>query len=810
MKFDRSFVSSLIAALCLTGTAAAQTSSSYRERYPLPASTSVTSWAVALDFDGRLPTDDEIQAVANSGAKLARVDITWTRVEQTPGVYKFDYYNGIVSNFLAHGLRPILILDYGNKLYNGGFAPSTDESRLAFANFVRAAVTQFQGQGVIWEIWNEPNEDKFWRPMANVDDYAAMALMVGKTIREVAPDEWLIGPGLSGFDWPFLERCFQSGLLQYLDAVSVHPYRSKGIPESVADDYERLKAMIDQYRPAGKSIGIIDSEWGYSLGWVAFDPVAQSKLMLRSKLMDMLCGVRVSVSFAWRDSGTDPANKEHWFGMHDYAMVERDSGRAYWQFTDALKGYKLISRLDVGSPNDYCLLFACGNSTKLVAWTTDAPHVVSLPASPGSFDGLDFGGGGFPGQAAAGGVPVTLTDGPLVLKPTTLNPLLRTASAWGRLPGSAVVGDDARLQKVVLPALVSPSWKYAPVGTTVSVVDSFAANQPFAMPLYSGSLTGLPGLTTDAASVQQVLGNMPRARDLSEGARTIKVSLTTPDGATASQVCRMVHPRPVRLTLLTPQSNQLTVRVENLSGAPFVGQVFAQANGKRAVYDVTFAQGETARTLYLPEITKTDLQAGLRMSVAPLGATVSDNLGTVPSASLVVVKRLPDPVAGAYATALEGDELVPAIAAVDVIGAPPGGGITGMKALKLGYSFDVGARAAALVPPQTVSGVEHTGALNTLGMWIYGDGSKNLLSVRYGDSTGQQFESSPTGIDWLGWRYIQVPLNGAGATWVGGAGDGVVHGPVRITSPAVLRSQGGVASGGAIVIAGATVLSTSP
>ena len=54
-----------------------------------------------------------------------------------------------------------------------------------------------------------------------------------KAIREADPQATLIGPASSGFPWEFLETFLKSGVLEYLDGVSVHPYRS---PQPAARD----------------------------------------------------------------------------------------------------------------------------------------------------------------------------------------------------------------------------------------------------------------------------------------------------------------------------------------------------------------------------------------------------------------------------------------------------------------------------------------------------------------------------------------------------------------------------------------------
>src|SRR5262249_60869972 len=83
-------------------------------------------------------------------------------------------------------------------------------------------------------------------------------------VRAADPEATLVAPGSSGFPWAFFETVFSKGLLSYLDAVSVHPYREQA-PETAAADYTRLRGLIARYGPAGKKqLPIIVSEWGYS------------------------------------------------------------------------------------------------------------------------------------------------------------------------------------------------------------------------------------------------------------------------------------------------------------------------------------------------------------------------------------------------------------------------------------------------------------------------------------------------------------------------------------------------------------------
>ncbi len=115
-------------------------------------------------------------------------------------------------------------------------------------------------------MYNEPNIPVFWHPSVNATAYAELAITVGKgnrsfddflrcclylfllnrllwfiplsniphflypimdndiaAIKNATPQEIFIGPATSQIDFPFVLQVFQTGVLQYFDAVSVHP-----------------------------------------------------------------------------------------------------------------------------------------------------------------------------------------------------------------------------------------------------------------------------------------------------------------------------------------------------------------------------------------------------------------------------------------------------------------------------------------------------------------------------------------------------------------------------------------------------------
>ncbi|MGH9446671.1 MAG: cellulase family glycosylhydrolase, partial [Terriglobia bacterium] len=345
------------------------------------------------------PQPGEMAELADSGIRWVRMDFLWSETERTRGQYDFSAYDRLLAALEPYHIRPILILDYGNKLYDQGLAPYTPLGRTAFANWVAAAVKHFRGRGIIWEMWNEPNGN-FWKPKVNFQNYIWLAFTVGETIRETEPGATYIGPASAVIDFPFLRACFRAGLLSYWDGVSVHPYRQRD-PETVIPVYARLRALIAQYAPKGKTIPIVSGEWGYPSVpmWWGMTEQRQAKMLAREWLTNILSGVPLSIWYDWRDDGDDPKIPDDHFGLvssayrpgDDPVFAPKPAYRAAQTLTRMLGGYIFKARLQAGGPGDYVLLFVEGTRERLAVWTTSSsPHRILIPGARGRFQVTGF------------------------------------------------------------------------------------------------------------------------------------------------------------------------------------------------------------------------------------------------------------------------------------------------------------------------------------------------------------------------------------------------------------------------------------
>jgi polysaccharide biosynthesis protein PslG len=340
--------------------------------------------------------EKDLDLIAAAGFKFVRMDFHWGAVEPRKGEYDWSGYEVLLTNLDKRGLRAIFILDYSHPLYEESVtsphpitgqshkttsSPQHPDSIAAFARWAAASAKHFQGRHVLWEIWNEPNGN-FWSPKPDAPQYTTLALATCKAIRAADPRAAIIGPASAGFPWEFLETFLKSGVLEYLDAVSVHPYRdAHRPPETAAGDYQKLRTLIEHYAPPSKKdrIPILSGEWGYSTHKKGVSLETQAAFAARQQLANLLAGVPLSIWYDWKNDGPDQSENEQNFGTVLPDLKPKPAYLAIQTLTRELSGYRIVRRIALPSDKDYVLL--CKHKSgaqKLAAWTLGDPHSIGL------------------------------------------------------------------------------------------------------------------------------------------------------------------------------------------------------------------------------------------------------------------------------------------------------------------------------------------------------------------------------------------------------------------------------------------------
>jgi hypothetical protein len=264
---------------------------------------------------------EQASMMAAAGIRWVRLDLAWSAAEPEPGRYDFRIWDRFLDSFEPLDIRVLFILDYGNDLYEDGFPPATEVGRAAFASFAGASARHFRGRAA-WEIWNEPNTPRFWAGSPDPAAYVALARAAAASIRREDPGAWILGPSLGGdrFDLAYLEATFALGLLDVVDAVSVHPYGASH-PEDAAAFYEDVRQRIARYAP-GRTVPVVVSEWGYPVEGLS--PEGQADFLLRALAVNRKAAIPLTIWFNWQE----PITPWHSFGLLDVRGQPKPAYRA--------------------------------------------------------------------------------------------------------------------------------------------------------------------------------------------------------------------------------------------------------------------------------------------------------------------------------------------------------------------------------------------------------------------------------------------------------------------------------------------------
>ncbi|MCS6859297.1 MAG: cellulase family glycosylhydrolase [Abditibacteriales bacterium] len=742
----------LIAALTACALGAAQK----EEKMPKGIPESVVPMGLGVNIHFIEPPPHDVDMIAAAGFRFIRMDFSWVHIERKQGEYDFSGYAQLVDALAQRGIRPLFILDYGNPLYDNDLAPHTDAGREAFARFAAAGAARFKGRGVLWELWNEPNIF-FWRPRPNVDDYMALAKVALPAVRRADPDATLVAPATSGVDLNFLERCFEQGLLELIDAVSVHPYRREP-PETVTRDYQRLRALIARYAPKGKSVPILSGEWGYSVTWIPKEQ--QGQYLARQFLINLMNDVPLSIWYDWRDDGQDPNDQEHNFGTITWDYQPKPAYIAAQTLIQELSGFRFTKRLSLSSANDYALIFSRGKEQKLALWTTGEPHRVDLHLGVPSASVVSMIGEKRTLTATNGTLSLEISGSPQYLTPSQPSQLLQLESAW-RVESQPTF-------KAGVPAAHASAPRLKVVMTN-----------PLNVPL-SGSV--------EAHIPKELSGKWTRGNRFR--LKPNETAQLTWQGTFALREERTFHvPVTVRVEGLAPMTQEVTwevanplrmqlalrsdavlLNVENPAGEPFEGTATLNA----FPVPVRLTAGERRKTFSVPLSPSAKRTSTFSLTLAAKGNPVMTPLPV----RFEALEWFDQPQSGAaYQAVLDGDAKVPAKLDMRVVDAPdPNAPFA--KACRVDYEFGQGWRFLRVTPKKTLP---IPGKPKAVGMWVYNThNTRDWLRCRIVDATGQTFQPTASEpLTWQGWRWVTMRLDDPQVGHWGGANDGVIHYPIR-------------------------------
>lgn len=319
-----------------------------------------------------------------AGARVNRFQLNWWDVEPAPGQRTFDAADRAVETITAAGLEVTLLLTAppawarrpGSDWVPAGLDRPWDDPANAWGAFVYATVERFKGRVRYYEMYNEPDLDRFWD--GSPEEYAALLATAYRAAKAADPDAQVIIAGMAHWSRPQFAEQVLHALRQLPDAAANNHFFDIAAWHwySRADQlYGRVlwaRDLLVHYGMGSKPIWINETNipvWGDGAGpqepmWGFGSTAEQAAFMIQAFTNAFAAGAERVFVFRLHDNGMDET-----FGLMRDDGTPRPAYQAYMTAARWLAGARFVTREVRGGV--VLTVFRRAPDEKItVAWTT--------------------------------------------------------------------------------------------------------------------------------------------------------------------------------------------------------------------------------------------------------------------------------------------------------------------------------------------------------------------------------------------------------------------------------------------------------
>jgi len=323
---------------------------------------------VCTHFDqgkGHLPSN--LEMLQQAGIVSIRDECTWSAVEREKGRLEIPAHcEEYLTQVAAAGLENLLILDYGNKFYDGGDKPISAQALEGFARYSEFLVRHFKGTVKLCQVWNEWDIGIGRTTPGTAETYVKLLETVYPRIKKIDPTITVYGGSMTpgGVRGAWLENMLKAGGLKYLDEPSIHTYNysytgRERTAEVWAEWMAGVQALVKKYS-GGKEAPITVTEMGWPTqidrrGTPADVSGAYlARMFLLARTMPFLKGIWW---YDFQDDGWRHSYNEHNFGLVRPDLTPKPGYFVLADIADLVGKFEYRGRIDVGDPEIYIFRF---------------------------------------------------------------------------------------------------------------------------------------------------------------------------------------------------------------------------------------------------------------------------------------------------------------------------------------------------------------------------------------------------------------------------------------------------------------------
>ncbi len=329
--------------------------------------------------------DQNLNSLRQAGIASIRDEVVWGALEREQGKLtmpeRFDEY---VRRAAGQGVNVLLILDYGNRLYDDGDRPRSPEAIEGFCRYAEFVVRHF-GQSVrLYEIWNEWDigigVPERYNKGGSAEDYFRLLQAIYPRIKAVDPNVTVLAGAATsgGISKGWLEGIVKLGALQYCDQISIHSYNySAGFPERGPEAcwtwIAGLQNMLRQYHD-GRDVPLCVTEMGWPthISKSGTDPELAASYLARLYLLARTAPWFTGLWwYDFQDDGWDPKCNEDNFGLVRPDLTPKPAYLALADIAPVVTKAQYVDRLATKDENLWVLRFKLGQEDCWALWSAD-------------------------------------------------------------------------------------------------------------------------------------------------------------------------------------------------------------------------------------------------------------------------------------------------------------------------------------------------------------------------------------------------------------------------------------------------------
>jgi hypothetical protein len=224
-----------------------------------------------------------LDATASIGSQVSRGTMLWSVVEPSNDNFSWARYDALVAAIKARDMIPVFDLGHSPSWANGSSDPwvipssetAYDTWTREYAEFAAQVAARYADQGVLYEIWNEPNERYFWKGAApSIDRYAQLFTAARTSMLSADPTAKVGLGGITGLGAGccISGRDFISGLIDrgvQFEYAGIHPYvsgssRGPDIHVAFQQNFDDVLMIHQLLQSRGRTtVKLWVTEWGW-------------------------------------------------------------------------------------------------------------------------------------------------------------------------------------------------------------------------------------------------------------------------------------------------------------------------------------------------------------------------------------------------------------------------------------------------------------------------------------------------------------------------------------------------------------------